>query len=88
MTQIILNSEQAAILSSATERVCVCFPDGVVAGWLKRDITPKEPIFTPAEIAATLYQGLGFDPHRELPGPQNRPLPLADFNVQPIKELF
>jgi hypothetical protein len=35
-----------------------------------------------------LFKGLGFDPHRELPGPQNRPLPLADFNVQPIKELF
>jgi hypothetical protein len=49
---------------------------------------PKTRPVTPAEIAATLYQGLGFDPHRELPGPQNRPLPLADFNVQPIKELF
>jgi uncharacterized protein (DUF1501 family) len=49
---------------------------------------PKTRPVTPAEVAATLYQGLGFDPHRELPGPQNRPLPLADFNVQPIKELF
>jgi hypothetical protein len=49
---------------------------------------PKTQPVTPAEVAATLYQGLGFDPHRELPGPQNRPLPLADFNVQPIKELF
>ena len=42
----------------------------------------------PAEVAATMYQGLGFDPHRELPGPQNRPLPLADYNVRAIKELF
>ncbi len=49
---------------------------------------PKTRPVTPAEIAATLYQGLGLDPHRELPGPQNRPLPLADFNVQPVKELF
>jgi uncharacterized protein (DUF1501 family) len=49
---------------------------------------PKTRPVTPAEIAATLYQGLGLEPHRELPGPQNRPLPLADFNVQPIKELF
>jgi hypothetical protein len=49
---------------------------------------PKTRPVTPAEVAATLYQGLGFDPHRELPGPQNRPLPLADFNVQPIRELF
>ena len=31
---------------------------------------------------------LGIDPHKELPGPQNRPMPLADFNVQPIGELI
>src|SRR5712692_1851495 len=49
---------------------------------------PKTRPVTPAEVAATIYQGLGLEPHRELPGPQNRPLPLADFNVQPIKELF
>jgi hypothetical protein len=49
---------------------------------------PKSRPVTPAEVAATLFQGLGLDPHKELPGPQNRPLPLADFNVQPIKELF
>jgi len=49
---------------------------------------PKTRPVTPAEVAATMYQGLGLEPHRELPGPQNRPLPLADFNVQPIKELF
>ena len=42
----------------------------------------------PAEVAATVYKALGFDPHKELPGPQNRPLPLADFNVKPIEELF
>jgi hypothetical protein len=42
----------------------------------------------PGEVAATLYKALGFDPHKELTGPQNRPLPLADYNVQPIKELF
>ena len=49
---------------------------------------PKSRPVTPAEVAATIYQGLGFDPHHDLPGPQNRPLPLADYNVQPIKELF
>jgi hypothetical protein len=49
---------------------------------------PKTRPVTPAEVAATIYQGLGLDPHRDLPGPQNRPLPLADYNVQPIKELF
>src|SRR5262249_42117758 len=49
---------------------------------------PKTRPVTPAEIAATIYQGLRLHPPRDLPGPQNRPLPLADFNVQAIKELF
>jgi uncharacterized protein (DUF1501 family) len=49
---------------------------------------PKTRPVTPAEIAATIYRALGLDPHKELPGPQGRPLPLADFNVQPIGELF
>jgi uncharacterized protein (DUF1501 family) len=49
---------------------------------------PKTRPLQPAHIAATLYQGLGLDPHHELPGPQGRPLPLADYGVQPIKELF
>jgi uncharacterized protein (DUF1501 family) len=49
---------------------------------------PKTRPVTPGEVAATLYKGLGLDPHRELPGPQNRPLPLAEFSVQPIHELF
>jgi hypothetical protein len=51
MTQITLSSEQAAIVSNANEPIRVCLPNGIVAGWLKRDITPKEPIFTPEEIA-------------------------------------
>jgi hypothetical protein len=49
---------------------------------------PKSRPVNPAEVAATIYKGLGLDPHKELPGPQNRPLPLADFNVKPIGELF
>jgi uncharacterized protein (DUF1501 family) len=49
---------------------------------------PKDRPVTPAEIAATLYRALGLDPHKELPGPQNRPLPLVDYGVQPIGELF
>jgi hypothetical protein len=49
---------------------------------------PKTRPVTPAEVAATIYQGLGLDPHKELPGPQNRPLPLVDYSVKPIKELF
>jgi uncharacterized protein (DUF1501 family) len=49
---------------------------------------PKTRPVTPAEVAATIYQGLGLDPHKELPGPQNRPLPLVDYSVKPIRELF
>jgi uncharacterized protein (DUF1501 family) len=49
---------------------------------------PKSRPVTPGEVAATLYHGLGLDCHRELPGPQNRPLPLVDYGVKPIMELF
>jgi hypothetical protein len=49
---------------------------------------PKSHPVTPADVAATIYKGLGLDPHKELPGPQNRPIPLADFNAKPIAELF
>ncbi len=49
---------------------------------------PKTRPVTPGEVAATVYRGLGLSPHHELPGPQNRPLPLVDFNLKPIAELF
>jgi hypothetical protein len=49
---------------------------------------PHSRPVTPGEIAATLYHGLGLDCHRELPGPQNRPIPMVDYGVQPIQELF
>ena len=49
---------------------------------------PKTRPVTPGEVAATLYAGLGLDPHKELPGPQNRPLPLAEYSLKPISELF
>jgi uncharacterized protein (DUF1501 family) len=49
---------------------------------------PKTRPVTAGEVAATIYQGLGLDPHRELPGPQNRPIPLVDYGVQAIEELF
>ncbi len=49
---------------------------------------PKTRPITPGEVVATIYKGLGLDPHTELPGPQNRPLPLVDYSVQPITELF
>jgi hypothetical protein len=49
---------------------------------------PKSRPVTTGEVAATLYRGLGLDVHRELPGPQNRPLPLVDFGVEAVGELF
>lgn len=49
---------------------------------------PSSRPVTSGEVAATIFRGLGLDPHRELPGPQGRPLPLADYTVQPITELF
>ncbi len=62
---------------------------GVVVGETdEHGYAPKSRPVTPGEVAATLYKGLGLDPHKELPGPQNRPLPLADYNAKPIGELF
>jgi hypothetical protein len=49
---------------------------------------PKTRPVTPGEVAATIYKGLGLDPHRELPGPQNRPMPMVDYGLKPIGELF
>lgn len=49
---------------------------------------PKDRPVTPAEIAATVYQGLGISLDTELPGPQGRPLRIVDHGVEPIQELF
>lgn len=50
MTQIVLTPEQLRILQSADQMVSICRPDGSIAGIMA--LTPKEPIFTPEEIAA------------------------------------
>ncbi len=47
---------------------------------------PKERPVSPAEVAATVYHALGLDPASCLPGPDGRPLPLAD--AAPVMELF
>jgi uncharacterized protein (DUF1501 family) len=49
---------------------------------------PKTRPLTTGEFAATVYRGLGLDYHRELPGPQGRPIPITDYGVQAIEELF
>jgi hypothetical protein len=48
---------------------------------------PKSRPVTPAEVAATIYKGLGIDLSIELPGAQGRPIPLVDRGVEPIREL-
>ena len=50
--------------------------------------SPRDRPVTPAEIAATVYHGLGIKLETELPGPQGRPIRLADHGVEPIAELF
>jgi hypothetical protein len=49
---------------------------------------PKDRPVSPAEIAATVYHGLGIDLATELPGPQGRPMRLVDHGVEPVMELF
>jgi hypothetical protein len=50
--------------------------------------TPKDRPTSPAEVAATIYKGLGISLELELPGAQGRPIPLVERGVEPIKELF
>ena len=50
--------------------------------------TPKDRPTSPAQVAATVYQGLGISLELELPGAQGRPIPLVDRGVEPIRELF
>ncbi|HEY6391915.1 MAG TPA: DUF1501 domain-containing protein [Bryobacteraceae bacterium] len=49
---------------------------------------PKDRPTTPAQVAATVFRGLGIDLATELPGAGNRPIPLVDRGVDPIPELF
>ncbi|MBI3910657.1 MAG: DUF1501 domain-containing protein [Armatimonadetes bacterium] len=49
---------------------------------------PKDRPVTPAEVVATIYHALGLNLDQELCGPRGRPLPLVDYGVQPITELF
>src|SRR5579871_2721870 len=50
--------------------------------------SPKDRPVSPAQIAATVYRGLGIDLGVELPGAQGRPIPLVDRGTEPIRELF
>jgi uncharacterized protein (DUF1501 family) len=47
---------------------------------------PKDRPVTPAEVAASVYKGLGIDLGTRLPGPENRSVPIV--GAGPIAELF
>ncbi|MCI0381001.1 MAG: DUF1501 domain-containing protein [Gemmataceae bacterium] len=47
---------------------------------------PRDRPVSPAQVAATVYRGLGIDLGARLPGPDNRLLSITD--AQPIDELF
>jgi hypothetical protein len=49
---------------------------------------PKDRPVTPAEVVATIYDGLGIPLDSELPGPHGEPISLVDPGVEPIRELF
>jgi hypothetical protein len=50
--------------------------------------SPKDRPTTPGQIAATIYHALGVPLELELPGAQNRPIPLVERGMEPINELF
>lgn len=49
---------------------------------------PKDRPVSPAEVAATIYKGLGIELEVELPGVSGRPIPLVDRGTEPIAELL
>ena len=49
---------------------------------------PADRSVTPAEIAATVYHGLGIPPDAELPGPEGQLIRVVDGGAEPIGELF
>jgi hypothetical protein len=58
----------------------------VVGSSDKNGAEPRDRPVTPAEVAATVYRGLGIDLGTRLPGPENRPLPITES--EPVDELF
>jgi hypothetical protein len=49
---------------------------------------PSDRPTTCSEVVATIYKALGVDLEHHLPGPQGRPIPVVDFGVREIRELF
>ncbi|MCA9413509.1 MAG: DUF1501 domain-containing protein, partial [Candidatus Omnitrophica bacterium] len=49
---------------------------------------PVERPTLPNELVASVYHSLGIDLETELPSPGSRPVPVVDFGVEPIWDLF
>ncbi|MBI2422735.1 MAG: DUF1501 domain-containing protein [Candidatus Hydrogenedentes bacterium] len=49
---------------------------------------PVDRPVTPAEMVASIYYSLGINLETELPSPGTRPVPVVDFGVEPVHELF
>jgi uncharacterized protein (DUF1501 family) len=58
----------------------------VIGASTKNGGEPKDRPVDPAEVAASVYKGLGIDLNTRLPGPDARPLPLIE--AEPVDELF
>jgi hypothetical protein len=58
----------------------------VIGASNKMGAEPRDRPVNPAEVAATVYKGMGIDLNARLPGPENRPLPIIE--AEPIDELF
>jgi hypothetical protein len=64
-----------------------CVKGGQVIGASdKIGAEPKDRPTSPAEVAASVYRGLGIDLDARLPGPENRPMPIIE--ADPVDELF
>jgi hypothetical protein len=49
---------------------------------------PVERPVLPNELVASVYHSLGIDLETELPSPGSRPVPVVDYGVEPVWELF
>jgi hypothetical protein len=76
---------------------CRCFPallagagirGGATYGRSDKDARwPMDHPVSPEELAATIFDALGIDPHAMLRDPQNRPVPIVNGG-RPLRELF
>lgn len=49
---------------------------------------PKDRPIPASAVSASILHGLGIKLDEDLPGPQSRPIPTIEHNVEPITELF